>query len=1307
MVEFQNNPDDLEGIAIIGMAGRFPGADSIEMLWENLCNGVESITFFKNEELDSSVPLSMREDKNYIKAKGVIGNIQSFDADFFHCLPREAQIMDPQTRVFLEIAWESLERAGYVPGVHEQKIGVFAGKGFNTYYVNHIFGRNDIDETFGAFEAQLLNEKDFFSTQVSYKLDLTGPSINVNTGCSTSLVAVCLAYDSLIGYQCDIALAGGVSIFSPQNTGYLYQEGKIASSDGHCRPFDKNANGTVFGSGAGVVVLKRLSEAMEDGDFIYAVIRGCGVNNDGSNKMSFTAPSVEGQAEAVLMAQANAGIAAESISYIETHGTATPLGDPVEIEALTQAFRKQTDKKQFCAIGSVKGNIGHLDSAAGVAGLIKTALALCHKKLPPSINYMEPNPKIDFQNSPFFVNTKLSEWTSDGSTRRAGVSSLGIGGTNAHIILEEAPCAEPSGPSRAFQILPFSARTEEALNASISNMAGYLEQNKALNLADVAFSLQVGRKAFAHRAMVVCDPMHDGIAALRDGVPKRILPAICKAVNRKVAFMFTGQGAQYANMGLDLYKEEPLFREEIDNCSKILQREMSVDLRRLLYPPEDQMDGANEKLKQTSIAQPALFSIEWAVAKLWMSWGVHPQSLVGHSIGEYTAACLAGVFSLDDALKIVAARGRLMQDMPYGAMLAVFLPEDQLKPLLNDDVSLAAVNHPSICVVSGANDRMDDLEKLLSERQITSRRLHTSHAFHSRMMEPMLAPFAKQVRDVRLSPPRIPFLSNVTGTWITERQATDPDYWASHLRQTVRFADCMQNALQETDCVLLEVGPESTLKMLAEQHPAKNKSHVILSSIRNMKEPPSDTAFILDTIGKLWQAGIPVDWPAFHRGAKRKRISLPTYPFERKKCWIEPQILKSAPKVGMSDEKQYAPEMFPYDGHVREETKTERPEGKSVAVQAKDQYASRSEVERILMDLWRELLGHEQISPEDDFFQLGGHSLIALRLFSRIDNIFHKRLPLATLLSAPTVRQMTDLLFQEAYTPSWSPLVKITDEGTKSPFFCIHSEGGNVLEYYKLAGYLNHDRPFYGLQAYGLEGNKIVSMSIEEMASRYIAEIKNVQPHGPYFIGGYCLGGMIAFEMARQMEATGEQISFLGMISTYSPEYLNRERPNINAFKRLLYTSLDRVELEIDNLSALNTAGKLSHIGDRMRQLGLIGRVIYEDMADLLSKILSRKPYRHSRRYNLEQTRSEQSVAFYRYQPSRIKAEMTLFRVSKQSRLFIPDPSLGWSELSSGGVESIEIKAFHKNILKEPHVKVLAQIMQKRLDETKQEVDKK
>jgi phthiocerol/phenolphthiocerol synthesis type-I polyketide synthase E len=1297
-------------IAVIGMAGRFPGATSINHFWENLRNGVESIRRFTKEELDAMGVLpEIYNASNFIKAAPMLDNVDMFDATFFGYSPREAEIIDPQQRLFLECASNALEHAGYDPGSYHGKIGVFGGAGSNYYGGGHAAktGNNNVVET---YQWELGNENDYLATRVAYKLGLKGPSLTIQTACSTSLVAAHVACQNLFAYQCDIALAGGVSVNTRIKGGYFYEEGMILSPDGHCRAFDANGKGTVGGQGVGIVVLKRLSDAVADGDNIYAVIRGSAINNDGAAKVGFTAPSVAGQSEVIVASQTAAGVIPENISYIEAHGTATPLGDPIEIKALTNAFRLSTDKKGFCAIGSVKTNIGHLDAAAGVAGLIKTVLMLEHREIPPSLHFEKPNLNLDLDNSPFFVNTKLREWQSDGTPRLAGVSAFGLGGTNAHMVVEEAPHLEATGPSRALQPLLFSARTEMALNTLIANMADHLEQNPELNLADVAFTLQIGRRAFAHRGTVVCRDVEDTIAALHSTNPQRVTSMICETGHRDIVFMFSGQGSQYANMGLDLYKEEPVFREQIDNCSEILKQEISVDLRQLLYPAQDQIEEAENKLMQTSITQPALFTIEFALAKLWMAWGIRPQAFVGHSIGEYVAACLADVFSLEDALKLVATRGSLMQGMPPGSMLAVFLPEEQLAAFINDDLSLSVINSPSLCVVSGTSSAIDSLESMLSKQQVMSRRLHTSHAFHSKMMDPILAPFAEQVKQVGPKPPRIPFLSNVTGTWITPEEATDPGYWAGHLRGTVRFADCVKELLTEPNRVLLEVGPGNTLSMIANQHPAKKQSHVILSSTRLPKKQQSDSAFILNTLCALWRAGISFDWMAFHAGSRRRRVPLPTYPFEYKSYWIEAQNLEPLSTSGVTGKQQLGESKCQASGEnesIERDCSNWKESGKGTQ-EGKDNednnknrhnHTSRSEVEQTLTDIWRDLLGHAEINLNDNFFALGGHSLAAVRLFAKIESIFGKRLPMATLISAPTVMQLTDLIVQDNFTASWSSLVKIRAEGTKPPFFSIHSEGGNILEYFKFAGYLNQDRPFYGIQAHGLEGKNIVSLSIEEMARHYISEIKANQPQGPYFIGGYCLGGMVAFEMARQLEAMGDSVAFLAMISTYTPDHLKREIPGMTTARRLLYNVLERVELEIDNLSTFNMKERLYYIGDRLRRMELTCAVIYQDLADFLQRVLHLKPYRHSRRYFLEKTRKAQSRAFYAFNPSTIKTKITLFRTSAQPRSLIYDPTLGWAKYSEKGVFDIEVRAFHKNILKDPNVKALAQKFQQCLDE--------
>jgi len=623
----------------------------------------------------------------------------------------------------------------------------------------------------------------------------------------------------LLNYECDLALAGGITITVPHKAGYLYQKEGIASPDGHCRAFDIKAEGTIMGNGVGIVVLKRLKDALADGDRIHAVIKGSAINNDGSGKVCFTAPSVGGQAKVIAEAQAIAGVEPETITYIESHGTGTALGDPIEISALKKVFGASTQKKGFCAIGSVKTNVGHLNSASGVAGLIKTVLALKHKMIPPSLHFEQPNPEIDFANSPFYVNTKLSEWKTDGTPRRTGVSSFGIGGTNAHVVLEEAPPHQPSGKSRPWQLLVLSAKTSSALETATANLTEHLKQHPALNPADVAYTLQVGRRAFDHRRMVVCQDLDDAVKALESLDPQRVFTHYQKPCHRSVVFMFSGQGAQYVNMVQELYQVEPTFREQVDICSDILKAHLGLDLRHVLYPSQEQTEQAQQQLQQTAITQPALFVIEYALAKLWMQWGVRPAAMIGHSIGEYVAATVAGVFSLEDALALVTTRGQLMQQLPSGSMLAVPLPETEVQSLLGRTLSLAAINGPSSCVVSGSKDAVEALQNQLASQGVDCRRLHTSHAFHSQMMEPILEPFTERVKQVSLKPPQIPYLSNVTGTWITAQEATAPSYWARHLRQTVRFAEGLQELLKEPAQILLEVGPGWTLSKLTRRHP--------------------------------------------------------------------------------------------------------------------------------------------------------------------------------------------------------------------------------------------------------------------------------------------------------------------------------------------------------------------------------------------------------------------------------------------------------------------------------------------------------
>ncbi len=882
-----------EEIAVIGMTGRFPGASNLGEFWQNLRAGRETITRFDGADGEAE------SDPAYVSARGVVENAECFDAAFWGVSPHEARVTDPQHRVFLEACWHALETAGCDPHRYGGMIGVYAGMSNNTYFNAHVAARPDLVASVGAMQTMLGNEKDYLATRVSYKLNLTGPSVSVHTACSTSLVAVCQACAGLLSYQCDTALAGGVSLTFPMNQGYTYHEGGITSPDGHCRAFDERAQGTVFSSGVGVVVLKRLSDALVDGDTICAVIKGSALNNDGARKSGFTAPSVEGHAEVIALAHAVAGVDARTISYVEAHGTGTPLGDPIEIAGLTDAFRQGgADERGFCAIGSVKTNIGHLDAAAGVAGLIKTVLALQARELPPTLHFHAPNPKLGLENSPFFVQSTLAPWeTADGAPRRAGVSSFGVGGTNAHVVLEEAPSPARvvEQGARPFELLPVSAKTADALERATANLADYLEAHpNAAPLADTAYTLSRGRQEMEYRRFVVAraDDTGDAVFALRD--PKRAVSGRADArggATRPVAFMFPGQGVQHVDMGRALYESEPVFRASVDESAAILQPLLGLDLRRVLYPGDDaqSQDAAQKQLTETWLTQPALFVVEYALARLWISMGVRPAAMLGHSVGEYVAACVAGVFSHEDGLRLLARRARLMQEMPPGAMLAVRLPEADVQARLAPPLSLAAVNAANLCVVSGPTDAVDACEAQLCADKVACRRLATSHAFHSAMMDPLLPAFEELLRSVRFSAPEIPFVSSVTGAFITEDEACDPAYWARQLREPVRFADGVATLLAESETVLLEAGPGQTLTALARQHPAKTAAHTVVSSLPAASPgAKSDAAAFREAVGHLWIAGAAIDWSGAFAGETPRRIPLPPYPFERTVYRIEP-----------------------------------------------------------------------------------------------------------------------------------------------------------------------------------------------------------------------------------------------------------------------------------------------------------------------------------------------------------------------------------------------------------------------------------
>ncbi len=883
------NENDSTDIAIVGMACRFPGADNPAQYWDNLQRGYESITELSDEELTAAgVSKEHLKDPNYVKTGMFLQHMELFDAGFFGFSPMDAKLMDPQHRHFLECSWEAFEDAGYDPASVDGSVGVFGGSGHNAYMPYNLLTNPDLVDDVGFFLVRHTgNDKDFLTTRVSYCFDLKGPSINVQTACSTSLVALHSAAQSLLNGECDMALAGGVTIDLPHRRGYLFKDSEILSPDGHCRPFDAGSKGTVFGSGVGVVVLRRLDDALAAGDNIHAVLKASAVNNDGAGKVSYLAPSVDGQAAAIHEALEIGDIDPRSVEYIECHGTGTQLGDPIEVAALSQAYGAGHEGKQYCAIGSVKSNIGHLDTAAGVASLIKVVQALKHRKMPPTLHYRAPNPSIDFNSSPFFVNADLRDWHTTGP-RRAGISSLGVGGTNAHIIVEEAPASAQEQSSRDWQLLLLSARSDQALQKGTDRLAEFLDGNDQAQLADVAYTLAVGRRAFNKRRFAVVQSRADAVVVLDGSEKERIESATAPEKPRGLVFMFAGGGTQYAGMGAGLYANESVFKTVVDECLQLLRAFIDYDLKALLYPAADAAEAAGLELQRPSRSLPALFVTQYAQARLWISMGVRPEALIGHSMGENTAACLAGVLSLKDALGLVALRGQLFETVPEGGMLSVQLEEDELQSLLAPGLSIAAQNAPGLSVVSGPKQALGELENTLAAKEISCQKVHIDIAAHSSMLEPILQAFGDYLRSVKLSAPSIPFVSNLTGNWIKDSEANDPDYWVQHLRQTVRFSDGAGRLLEGDKYSLLEVGPGRTLSSLTAMHPNKNAQHTIQSSLRHPDEDIADLPFMLAALGRLWQGNTRVDHRGLYSDQGRRRVSLPTYAFDHARHWVEP-----------------------------------------------------------------------------------------------------------------------------------------------------------------------------------------------------------------------------------------------------------------------------------------------------------------------------------------------------------------------------------------------------------------------------------
>jgi phthiocerol/phenolphthiocerol synthesis type-I polyketide synthase E len=1135
--------DKLDGIAIIGMSGRFPGAYSPDELWRNLRDGVESLTTFTDEQLSAAgEDPALLNSLTYVKAGMVLSGVDLFDADFFGFTPREAEITNPEHRIFLECAWEALENAGYDPQYYSGKIGVFAGAGMRCSYRNIVMSNPHLAAFFGDLQRFIAVDKDFLATGISYRLNLKGPSISVQTACSTSLVAVHLGCQSLLNGDSDMVLAGGVSIRIPQIAGYVYQEGSIYSPDGHCRAFDAMANGTIFGSGAGIVVLKRLADALSDGDCIRAVIRSSGINNDGAVKIGYTAPSVDGQAAVIAEAHAMAGVTGDEITYVETHGTGTPLGDPIEVAALTKAFRQTTPNLGFCALGSLKTNIGHLDAAAGVAGLIKVVLALENRMLPPSLNFRLANPAIDFANSPFYVQQTVSEWQPANGRRVAGVSSFGIGGTNAHVIVEEAPPAVPSDESHSWELLPISAKTPAALDSATHRLAEFFTGHPDYNLADVAFTLQEGRKAFKYRRILAAKSMEDAVKLLQSPRSKRMYSGTAFEGDVTVVFMFPAQGAQYVNMGRELYETEPVFREHVDFCIEHLRPLLELDLKKLLFPDDKDAEWASEQLRQTRFTQPAVFTVDYALARLWMSWRIMPAALVGHSLGEYVAATLSGVFDLKDALTLVAERGRLMQELQPGCMLAVHLPEDELRPWLREDISLAAVNAPRLSVVSGPVEAIEQLADAFRAEHIDVQPLRTSHAFHSAMMEPIVASLVEKVSRVPRHSPEIPLISTLSGTWITADEAADPGYWGKQARYGVRFGPAVAELLKTPGRILLEVGPGTTLSSLAKLQSRGETPCTAVNSLRHAQGGSSDHECMFSALGSLWMAGVAIDWKRLHTSERRVHVQLPTYPFQRKRFWIDARqadgLGRSSAEVGLARGRSDSPEKIEHVKKALSKESDLTAPAEVVSLYSRpdlpnEYMAPQNDLEETLTTLWQEFLGIDKIGTHDSFFDLGGTSLVATQLIAEIRRRFGVKLPVSIIVQAPTVHTLSGHL-QHQYNPCPQALAELRRGGPRN-FFLIHDGFGEILLYLNLARRMPEDLAVFGIERSCIAGVALDHTTVEQIAAFYLEQVRKQQPHGPYLLGGMCAGGVIAYEMASQLVHAGEDIELVALLDAARP----------------------------------------------------------------------------------------------------------------------------------------------------------------------------
>jgi phthiocerol/phenolphthiocerol synthesis type-I polyketide synthase E len=1110
-------------LAVVGMAGRFPGAADVATFWRNLADGVDCVTRFPEHDATGLT-----------QAYGIMPDADRFDAAFFGYSPREAMLLDPQHRVFMECAWEALEDAGYCPSGYSGVIGIYGGCG-DTGHFSNLLAHQDQFPGVSLWQLRLASGADFLTSRVAYKLGLTGPAVTVQTACSTSLVAVHMAAQALLAGDCDLALAGGVTVRMSYRLGDEMDDGLLAS-DGRCRAFDIHASGTVAGDGAGIVALKRLGDAIADGDHIHAVLRGSAVTNDGGMKAGFTAPGVDGQAAAVTMAQAVAGVKPTDIGYVEAHGTGTPVGDPIEVRALSKAFGSRDAYDEPCVLGSVKTNIGHTDAAAGVAGLIKAVLAFEHELIPATLHYEQPHPDLNLQASGFAVSDEARPWPRGYVPRRAAVHSLGIGGTNAHVILEEPPPPPEHDPGRPYHLLPLSARSSTALAATAQRLAGALHRTQA-PIADVAWTLQVGRHEFSHRTFVACTSREEACRALAAGRLPRQPATPVSSSPPSVAFLFPGQGGQHPGMARDLYEHEPVFRAELDRCAELASDPLGADLRTVLYSVAlhsagpDPADGeAGDALSGMRVGQAAVFATEYALARLWQSWGVSPAVVLGHSLGAYAAAAIAGVVDLPDALALVLRRGQLLEDLPSGSMLAVALPESALLPLDDDALSIAAVNGPAQCVVTGPAAAVARLRERLTAEGVDTRPLHIGAAAHSSLVAPFVAAFERLVSTIKLRPPTITWISDLTGRHVTGAEACNPAYWGRHLRHTVRFHDALSTLLARHSGPLLELGPGRTLCGLARRHPDCAPQRPLVPSLPHAVDTTGAGPTMMTAAGELWQAGVPITWPAMHAGSRRLRTPLPTYPFKGQRFRLGG---KASPAPG-EQEPARPPETVPY---ARTDHEAE--------------YAGATTgTERSLVEAFAQVLGFSEVGIHDSFFDLGGDSLMAAQLIRLIRDSLEAEITVAALFQTPTVAKLAQLLAGQAGHDAapgrqrWlSCRVRRPDAALR--LYCFPHSGGAAGEYMRWADWLPCAE-VWGVQLPG-RGRRLAEPPFTRMPELVSAVVAGAAFSPPFAFFGHSLGSLVAFECARALRERGLPGPMSLYLSATPAPQLHKPGPQLHA----------------------------------------------------------------------------------------------------------------------------------------------------------------